>query len=505
MSLYLGLDLSTQSMSASVYNSKTMMVEQEISINFGQMVEIESSKIDKKTLLIPKKEGQAEQDPMIFLMAIDHLLSDLIKLIDVQQINGIQFSAQQHGHVYLNNSFKDIVKNLDINKNLWGNLYKTFSYDGAPIWRSCDTEQEANELRMSVGGKEQIIQITGSNSPLRFTGAIIKKNFNHYPEVKKNTDQILLLNTYLAAIFSGNSNPKVDIGNGSGMTLMDYSLKSWNKSLLNEVDHSFEDKLGNLDHPLSIAGNINKYFVDKYGFSSKCLIGIGTGDNPATKVLCQGDLLSLGTSFVYMKNTDIQDRDKSGVSNAMYDGMGNSFMILCRTNGALIWDRIRLLYNKDYTESHNALLSQRNKYPLSLWQIERESVPLSTTIDYTDLGDFEKNYKALILSSLGLLEQYTMIFGDQGQDLSITGGATRDNEIVQIIADLWQCPVHILPTLGASLGAAFMAVVMIEKEFSLHKAQQKLVIETVYPQEEEANIKHYKVALKKIIQSYLID
>ncbi len=501
MSLYLGVDLSTQSLSVCVYDSKSMEVIKEKSISFSNVPEITKSSMDRDTLLIPQKDGQAEQDPMIFLMAIDRLFEEFSKEFDLHQIKGIQFSAQQHGHIYLNSSFKDKMLKLSTPQTLWDNLQDTFSYAGAPIWRSADTQKEAEFLRDILGGKENTINITGSDSPLRFTGAVVKKIFDNNPDVKTNTTQIMLLNTYLAAIFSDNSNPKVDIGNGAGMTLMNYSEHTWNDDITNAIDPTLQDKLGALGSPLCVAGNVNSYFIDKYGFSKECLIGIGTGDNPATKMLSTGDLLSLGTSFVYMKNTKISDRDMSGVSNAMYDGAGNPFTILCRTNGAMIWDRIRSKYDKNYQDSHNALVNLKDDYPVGLWQLERESVPLSTTIELQDLGDFDKNYKALVLSNLGLLEQYTAIFG-KPQNISVTGGATNDLEIVQIIADLWQCPVHILPALGASLGAALMAVEMVEKDFELDKAQLKLTTNTISPRDDK-NIESYKKELKIKIKEYL--
>ena len=123
------------------------------------------------------------------------------------------------------------------------------------------------------------------------------------------------------------------------------SLNTSTKSLNN-----LKEKLGNIDNPSALAGNIAEYFIEKYGFNRDCLVGIGSGDNPQTKVLYKGDILSLGTSFVYMLNIDENTRDFSGVSNAMYDGIGNPFMIFCRTNGAMVWDEIMNLYHKNYKD-----------------------------------------------------------------------------------------------------------------------------------------------------------
>ncbi len=510
MALYLGIDLSTQSVSACVYDSEKMEVVSTVSVAFAKMPELATSQMDRDSLLVKDNGDKAEQDPMIFLIAIDKMLISLVedfsaKALNMADIKAVQFSAQQHGHVYLNESFETVLNNLDSNIELWANMQNTFSYKYAPIWRTSNTLKQASDLRNAIGGKEAMIKTTGSDSPLRFSGAVVKRIFEAEPNICQNTKYVMLLSNYLAAVFSSNVNAAIDFGNGSGMSLMDYTRKQWDKTLLDCVSSELYCKLASLDSSLTVAGNIGKYFVDKYGFDKNCKIGIGTGDNPATKVISQGDLLSLGTSFVYMKNTSENDRDYSGVSNAMYDGLDNPFTILCRTNGAMIWDKISEIYGKDYKDFHDALVSKRGEYPLSVWQIEQESVPLSTEVERRELGNFEDDCKALTLSNLALIEQYaSSIFSESTTELSVTGGPTKDEDIVQIIAELWNCSVHILPTVGASLGAAFMAICMVEKDFDILKARKKLITKTIEPKEQSrVSIDKYKDELKEMISNYL--
>jgi len=505
MGYSLGIDLSTQSLSICVYDIEQLKIIYELSAPYIILEEIQNSKMDVNTLLIPQNEGQAEQDPYIFLVALDHIFENLAKQIDISKIVVIQISAQQHGHVYLNQQFSSMVQKLHPSKTLWGNLKECFSYQGAPIWRSTDTKKEVLALRNSVGGKKEIIDITGSNSPLRFTGAIIKKIVSTDLEAYKNTHQIQLLNTFLAAILSGNYNPDVDWGNASGTSLMNYEEKTWSDILMNEVSTDVSQKLGKLSSPLSKAGNIQEYFITRYGFSKECVVGIGTGDNPATKVLAEGDLLSLGTSFVYMLNINKTQRDYTGTSNAMYDGLGDPFMILCRTNGAMVWDKLRAIYQKDLNDSYKGLLAQKGQYPLKIWQIENESVPLSVKIPFTQENNLEEEYKGIVLSSLGLLALYTEKLGMSSKLLSVTGGATRDLEIVQIIANLWNMPVSILPTVGAALGAALMGGIMIDNNFPLDLIRTNMSTQIIQPEySEQNNIINYKKELQLAISQYLI-
>ncbi len=506
MGYSLGIDLSTQSVSICVYDIKLLKIVFELSVPYTSLEEMKNSKMNSHTLLIPKNEGQAEQDPYIFLVALDYIFKKLAQNVDMSKILVIQISAQQHGHVYLNQEFSSAVQNLDSSKTLWKNLEPCFSYQGAPIWRSADTKKEASILRDSVGGKKEMITITGSDSPLRFTGAIVKKIADTVSDSYKNTHQIQLLNTFLAAIFSGNNNPDVDWGNAAGTSLMDYQKKTWSDILMNQISSDTPQKFGKLSSPLSKAGNIQEYFVTKYGFSRTCIVGIGTGDNPATKVLADGDLLSLGTSFVYMLNINNTQRDYTGTSNAMYDGLGNAFMIICRTNGALVWDKLRDTYQKNLNDSHQGLINQKGKYPLKIWQIENESVPLSTKIPCTQKNNFEKEYKGIVLSNLGLLALYTEELGVQSKSLSVTGGATKDMEIVQIIANLWNTPVSVLPTIGAALGAALMGGIMLDQDFPLDTVRKNLSIKLIQPENsEQDNITKYKKELKLGISNYLTE
>ena len=349
----LGIDLSTQSLTLSILNYKNNKNELNISIAFNSLEEINSSLMNKHTLLINSKiEGKAEQDINIFLIALDKALSELKTKCNVNDIKAIQISAQQHGHVYLSEKYKTNIEKLknqsSVNQNLSELLKDSYSYNAAPIWRTSCTSKEAEELREAVGGKEKMIQITASNSPLRFTGAVIKYNFDNNKDLSKNTYKILLLNTFIASILTAKDNIPADFGNASGMSLMDYTKREWNDTLLNTVSPELKQKLGNIDDPSSFAGYITTYFIEKYGFNSECIVGIGSGDNPETKVLYKGDILSLGTSFVYMLNINENSRDYSGVSNAMYDGIGNPFMIFCRTNGAMVWDEIMKTYDRNY-------------------------------------------------------------------------------------------------------------------------------------------------------------
>ena len=185
-----------------------------------------------------------------------------------------------------------------------------------------------------------------------------------------------------------------------------------------------------------------------------------------------------------MLNIDENTRDFSGVSNAMYDGIGNPFMIFCRTNGAMVWDEIMNLYNKNYKDITESLSKNIDNLPIMIYQRENESVPISKSFDikrYYDDISFDNDYKGIVLSSLGLVAGYSKKFASEKKtaDLSVTGGPTKDKEILKIIANIWQCPIKILPSGGASLGAAISAVLLLKENISLDDIRNSLIDNTV--------------------------
>ena len=115
----LGIDLSTQSLTLSILNYKTLKNELNISIAFNKLEEIKYSKMNKDTLLIDSNiNGKAEQDINIFLASLDKALSELKEKCNVKEIKAIQISAQQHGHVYLSENYKKNLHKQKLNRNI---------------------------------------------------------------------------------------------------------------------------------------------------------------------------------------------------------------------------------------------------------------------------------------------------------------------------------------------------------------------------------------------------
>jgi xylulokinase len=472
--LSLGLDVSTQSISAVVLDIDSRNRVYEHSLDYCQDSRLNTFGIKQEDYILPPKtEGEASQPPEMFFASLDAIFNDLKAALNLEDIVVVNNSSQQHGHVYLNHQANSIFHRLSEEDSAQSDLVTllkgSLAYNLAPIWMTSNTKKQAEFIRSHVGGKERAITLSGSDVPLRFTGVVMRKIARQFPEVYRHTDNIQLISSLVPAILTGNSKIPVDYGNACGMSLMDYTRKRWSDVLIRAVsdglpgrETSFRSKLPSLVSPDTIVGTIATYFVRKYGFSPSCKIVAGSGDNPQSKVLVAGDLLSLGSSIVNMVATDGKTLDMNGFANAMYDGVGRPFMFGCRTNGVMVWDRLRAIYGlkkEEYTPAEESLQHAQIAQSLLFWQPRNESFPSSGIIDIVRVGNetpgLGTDYAGLIETTLASVYYHSKGFTrETTYSLYVTGGARNSREIIRRVAAIWNRKVISIEEGGAALGAA---------------------------------------------------
>jgi xylulokinase len=476
--LAIGLDLSTQSLSAVALDIDARKKIAVYSLDYAKDKRLSGFGIRSVDYILPPRtEGEADQPPEMFLTALDAIFHDLSQNIPIGDIVVINTSGQQHGHVYLGNNASSVFQSLQEkdskNITLATLLKDSLSYQRAPIWMTSNTATQAEFIRNAVGGKERLIRLSGSDAQLRFTGIVIRRTAEQYPEIYTNTKIIQLIGNFVPAVLTGNANVPADFGNGCGMSLMNYRRKQWSDTLLHAAaqglpggKQAFRAKLPAITAPDAIVGNVAAYFVHKYGLNPACRIAAGSGDNPQSKVLFSGDLLSLGSSFVNMVSTDGKTLDMSGAACAMYDGIGRPFLFGCRTNGALVWDQVRALYGmgkEDYAPAETALRQVLPGKNLVFWQPRDESFPLSGSFNIARMENaapcLGTDYAGIIESSLAAVYYHSLIFSKtSGAPLHVMGGAASSPEIMRRVAAVWNRPAIATDKGGAALGAAVAGV-----------------------------------------------
>ncbi len=476
--LSLGLDISTQSISAVILDIDSRSVVCEHSIDYWWDERLNGFGIRQEDyLLLPSSEGEANQPVMMFFSALDAIFADLKSLINLNDIVVINTSGQQHGHVYLNSGATVAFSRLQTEDceahDLVDMLNPCLAWEAAPIWLTSNTGEQAEFIRHFVGGKRRVIELSGADAPLRFTGIVLRHTGQSFPEVYRNTSRIQLISSLIPGILTANPDVPADYGNASGMTLMDYREKAWSEELLEAVTDGLDggaeglrSKLPGLVSPDAPVGRIAAYFIRKYGFSPDCLVIAGSGDNPQSKVLVTGDLLSLGTSIVNMVSTDGKALDINGYASAMYDGVGRPFMFGTRTNGVMLWDRMRATYGmekQDYVPAEAALCVTPVGTNMLFWQSRRESFPPSESVEITRVGGYEpafgSDYSALIETTLAFVYTYSKGFTrETGETLYVTGGARKSRQILKRVAAMWNRSVTPIEAGGAALGAAVAGI-----------------------------------------------
>ena len=485
--LALGLDTGTQSMSAVVIDIDSREKVFEHQIDYVKDKRLDGLGIRKSDYIIPPRVGgETDQPPELFFTSLDALFSDIKESgLEVSNIAIINHSAQQHGHVYLNRNaqaiFTRLTKRDSKNSELVALLQGILAYGVVPIWMTSNTVKQADFVRDRVGGREMIIKLSGSDAPLRFTGAVVRRVAEQFPEAYEQTENIQLISSLIPAALTGNSKVPIDFGNGCGTSLMDYIEKQWSEVLIKAHSEglpggeiALRSKLPQIVAPYEIVGSIATYFVEKYGFAPDCKIVAGSGDNPQSKVAVTGDLLSLGTSFVNMVSTDGKTFDMQGFANAMYDGLGRPFIFGCRTNGAMVWDQLRAMYGlqkEEYGPAEDSL----QKLPLAkymvFWQPKNESLPSSRAFDLVRVShrtsELGADYAGLIDATLAAVYEHSKGFTKiTDEPLYVTGGATASSSIMRRVAAIWNRRVIALEKCGAALGAAIAGVYALSKSIN---------------------------------------
>jgi xylulokinase len=498
--LALGLDSSTQSLTAVVVDIDSGKIVHQKSLDYAKDPRLCRFGIDYGSYIVPPRQpGEADQPPLMYLASLDAMFADLVSDgVEISRIGVVNDSGQQHGHLYLSSRAESLFARLrepgcgsagKIAGGLASLLAGSFAYGTAPIWKTSNTSGQAEALRRGIGGSEAMIRETGSDSPLRFTGAVIRRVGEQFPAEYEATATVELISSFIPAVLTGNSRTPWDFGNGCGTSLMSYTGRAFSRPLIAAASEglpggqaALEAKLPGLVAPDSFVGSIAAYFVERYGFSRECRVCAGSGDNPQSKVLVDGDLLSLGTSFVNMVATDGESFDLAGYANGMYDGVGRPFMFGCRTNGALVWDRVRELHGlerDDFRNSDSTLATDPPGTHLFLWQPDRESFPASKPFDPVRVGysapELSRDYPGIIESTLGLVRIYSEGFAPKSDaPIFLTGGVTKVAEIVRRVAAIWNRPVITVGTVGAALGAAVAGAAALSRGTGTPKSVEEL-------------------------------
>jgi len=467
MSYFLGLDCSTQSLTAILIDFDLKRVIYRNCINFDEDLPHYNTRNGVITL---ENEKIVHSYPLMWVEALELVFKKLKQSKNlIGKIKAISGSAQQHGTVYLNNKFERSLKDLDANNTLAEQLKKTFSRETSPIWMDSSTAQQCEEIREQLGGRESSIRILGSNIIERFSSPQIRKFYEENKKGYQETNKIHLVSSFMASILLGKNAP-IDHGDGAGMNLMNIKTKEWDNLAIKATAPNLINKLPPLVNSYDIIGTISPYFVKKYGFSSETLLVAWSGDNPNSLIgvglIEKGKVaISLGTSdtyFGYLKNLYL---DLKGEGHVFCAPTGDYMSLICFKNGSLARDQIREKFNLTWNEFSNILKKTPpgNYGKIMLPYFFPETVPLVLDSKVYRFGfndqDLNGNVRAIIEAQFLSMRLHSKWIREIPKEIYATGGASANKEILQIAANIFSTPILRFEfTESAALGAALRSV-----------------------------------------------
>jgi len=465
--LFLGLDSSTQSLSAVVIDLATHKVVYEKSLNFDKAL----PQYGTQNGVLPNADPLIKHSsPPMWAEALDVIFAQMKKdgvaLGDILAISG---SGQQHGSVYLNNKADAALAKLDPKKSLVQNLAGTLSRPTSPIWMDSSTAAECAEIRKKLGGIKATAEATGSDTFERFTGPQIRKFYKTEPDAYDQTANIALVSSFMASLLAGKIAP-IDYGDGAGMNLMDIRKKTWHPSALSATAPRLKGKLPPLAASGQAIGPVSSYFVKKYGLNPKALATVWTGDNPAS-VLGLGLIkpgqvaISLGTSDTFFGSMKKCQTDAHGEGHVFGSPAGGYMTLICFKNGSLAREKIREQYGITDWTAFGKLLARTqpgNDGAILLPWFDAEIVPRVNRpgVHRHDLdeADAAANARAIFEAQMLSMRLHSQWMKVAPEKILATGGASNNPDLLRVMADVMNCRVErIEVSKSAALGAALQA------------------------------------------------
>ena len=464
--LFLGLDSSTQSLTAVVIDADTRRTVAEVSLNFDATLPAYGT---RNGVLRGDDPTVVHAPPLLWAEALDRMFERLPKAgIDVGAIRAVAVSGQQHGSVYLNASAPAALAALDPARGLAESLDGAFARATSPIWMDSSTSAECAEITAAMGGPAALARATGSAAFERFTGPQIRKFFKTEPEAYAKTAHIALVSSFIPSILAGKIAP-IDPGDGAGMNLMDIASRQWHPAALEATAPGLAAKLPPIVDSWTAVGAISPYFVRRHGMNPGTRVFVGSGDNPCSVVglgLVEPGLvaISLGTSDTYFGTMSACRVSAEGEGHVFGSPAGGYMSLVCFKNGSLARERVRDSLGLDWAGFAEAI---RTTPPglgggrLLLPWFEPEITPrvLAPGVRTRGLDETASaRCRAVVEAQMTSMRNHTRWMGVRPARIYATGGASANREILQVMADVHRCPVfRFETTASAALGAALRA------------------------------------------------
>jgi xylulokinase len=465
--LYLGLDSSTQSLTAIVIdvNDDEARVVHETSIAFDEAL----PQYGTAHGVLPRTEpAVAVSSPVMWAEALDLMMARLAASgLDMNRLAAVSGSAQQHGSVYLVGDAGAKLAALDASRPLAAQVATLLSRSVAPVWMDSSTSAQCAQISASLGGASILAARTGSRAFERFTGPQIRKFATTEPDAYTRTGRIHFVSSFLASLLAGCDAP-VDPGDASGANLMDLATSRWWMDAVDATAPDLARRLPAIAPSSAMAGTLAPYWRARHGLPAARVI-VWSGDNPCSLIgvglVREGRVaISLGTSDTIFGLMTQPRVDGGGTGHVFGAPTGDYMGLTCFSNGSLARERVRDSYGLSWLDFSKALDSTPpgNHGRLMLPWFEPEVTPtvLKAGVRRFDLeaDDVAGNVRGVVEAQQMALAIHSRWMGVTIDAIHATGGAAVNDRILHVMADVFGADVYRSNvTNSAALGAALRA------------------------------------------------
>ena len=475
MGLYLGLDCSTQSLSALVIDTERGQVVLEESVNYGQALPEFHAPHGFQEHPDPKLK---HADPLLWVAALDRLLSGIaLRGFDLGTLHAVSGAAQQHGSVYLKTRIA-AAPPWSPARPLAEQVRPLLSRASAPIWLDSSTSEECAEITAAIGGHAAVVELSGSRAIERFTGPQIRKFWKQEPEAYRATREITLVSAFMASVLCGASAP-IDHGDGAGMNLLDLRSGAWSPALLAATAPELAGKLSTPVPSTTQVGEVAPYFVHKFGFAPGTPVVAFTGDNPSSLVGMGATepgtaVVSLGTSDTVFAAMHEPRTDPQGFGHVFGNPAGGFMCLICFANGSLAREEVARRVGLSWAAFERAILSESLPgndgnsmlpyfVPEMTPKLLEPRVELEGSAAFRAFADPPANARAVVEAQALSMQLHSAWIGERPTSLRVTGGASKNRGILQILADVFDARIETLTLSNSSaLGGALRAAQAVE-------------------------------------------
>jgi xylulokinase len=462
MAIVLGLDLSTQSATALVLDTAKGTTVARARVAFGADF---PDRGHPEGFIRGGQGGEVHADPLLWLDGLELALDRLAQLIDLSQVDAVSVSGQQHGSVYLAAGYEAALADGSRATSLAAKLSPVLSRRTSPIWMDSSTSAECAEIAAALGGNQAVCDLTGSVATPRFTGPQIRRFAKLEPAAWAKTKRVHLVSSFFASVLAG-KDAAIDTGDGAGMNLMDIRQGDWAPAALAATAPDLAAKLPPVRPGSTVAGGISAYFVARHGFSPKCQVVIGTGDNPSSLVGMGAAkpgkvVISLGTSDTLFAAIEGIRTDAAGLGHAFGNPLGGSMSLVCVRNGSLAREAIRRECGHADWPAFSAAVDAAPAAVAAVLPMEEPEITPRRPAGRIAFGAAATPAtlpRAAVEGQALSLRLHSRWVGTPTTQLLLTGGASENPSVAKIFADVFGAPVlRLAVSDSAALGAALRA------------------------------------------------